>query len=143
MSRLQISRSADLQRLRSEGFDLEIRNGHLLLKVPYVATTKQVKVGTLVCPLTLAGDVTTKPSDHVVHFAGDYPCHADGTPIEKIRNASNRQDLGDGITIDHTFSAKPMNGAHADHYAKMTTYVAMLEGEAQLIDPTATASWPM
>ena len=36
MSPKRISRSPDLQRLWSEGFDIEIRSGHLLVKnVPY------------------------------------------------------------------------------------------------------------
>ena len=40
--------------------------------------------------------------------------------------------------IDHTFSAKPMNGAYEDYYAKITTYVAILSGPAQAIAPAAT-----
>ena len=44
MSRQLISHSADLKRLREEGYDLEIRNGYLLVKdVPYVNSRKEVK----------------------------------------------------------------------------------------------------
>ena len=59
MSQRPISLSPDLQKLRNEGYDLEIRSAFLLVKdVPYVNSSRQVKRGTLVCALTLAGDVT-------------------------------------------------------------------------------------
>ena len=56
MSQQLISRSADLKRLREEGYDLEIRTGYLLVKdVPYVNSRKEVKRGILVSKLTLGG----------------------------------------------------------------------------------------
>ena len=104
-----------------------------------MTSNREVKRGTLISTLTLAGDVTTTPEDHVIHFAGEHPCHADGSPLEKIRNQSNRRDVGDGVIIDHSFSAKPLNGRYEDYYAKVTTYVAMLEGQAQRLDASVTA----
>jgi ThiF family len=48
--------------------------------------------------------------------------------------------LVDGVVIDHTFSAKPKpNDFYEDYYTKVTTYVAILSGPAQAIDPTVTA----
>src|ERR1035438_10405011 len=121
MSQKPINRSADLTRLRNEGYDLEIRSDHLLVKdVPYVAPGRIVKRGILVMPLKLAGDVTVKPENHVAHFIGEYPCRADGTPFESIFNASTRRELGTGVVIDHTFSAKPMpSGAYENYYDKV------------------------
>jgi hypothetical protein len=140
MSSQLISRSADLARLRSEGYDVLLQAGHLLVKdVPYVTAAREIKRGMLVSTLTLAGDVTTIPDNHVVHFAGEYPCHADGSPIENFRNQSGRRDLGEGLLIDHTFSAKPTSGRYEDYYEKMATYVAILSGQAQGIDPSQTA----
>ena len=82
MSPKPISRSADLLRLRSDGYDIDVQSGYLVVRgVPYVNERKEVKRGTLVAPLTLADDVTVQPADHVAMFAGEYPCHADGTPI--------------------------------------------------------------
>src|SRR5690349_16429802 len=44
MSRKLISHSADLKRLRQEGYDLETRGGFMLVKdVPYVNSKKEVK----------------------------------------------------------------------------------------------------
>jgi hypothetical protein len=141
MSQKPISRSADLTRLRNEGYDLEIRLDHLLVKdVPYVAAGRIVKRGTLVMTLKLAGDVTVKPDDHVAHFMGEYPCRADGTQIEQIRNESARRELGPGVAVDHRFSAKPMpSGSYEDYYAKVTQYVTILSGYAQVIEPGVTA----
>ena len=142
MSQKPISRSADLTRLRNEGYDLEIRSDHLLVKdVPYVAAGRIVKRGILVMPLKLAGDVTVKPENHVAHFIGEFPCRADGTLIDTIGNAGNaRTKLGEGVEIDQTFSAKPMpSGFYENYYDKVTQYVTILSGYAQKIEPGVTA----
>jgi hypothetical protein len=141
MSREPISHSPDLKRLRDEGYDLEIRSGFLLVKdIPYVNASRKVQRGILVCKLVLAGDVTARPDDHVAHFCGDYPCRADGSQIEKIKNASTKRTLANNVVIDHTFSAKPKPAdTYADYYAKVTTYVDILSGPAQVIDPSVTA----
>lgn len=142
MSQKPIGRSADLTRLRNEGYDLEIRSGHLLVKqVPYVAAGRIVKRGILVMPLKLAGDVTVKPENHVAHFIGEFPCRADGTPITTIGEKGNgRTKLGEGVEIDHTFSAKPMpSGSYENYYDKVTQYVTLLSSYAQKIEQGATA----
>lgn len=141
MSPQPISHSPDLKRLRDEGYDLEIKSGYLLVKdVPYVNSSKEVKRGTLVSVLILAGDVTAQPDNHVAYFAGDHPCREDGREIEQIKNDSSRRTLADGVEVDHTFSAKPKPADnYEDYYAKVTTYVAILSGPAQIIDPKVTA----
>ncbi|MGK2858152.1 MAG: ThiF family adenylyltransferase [Thermoanaerobaculia bacterium] len=127
-------------RLREDGYDISIQAGRLLLKgVPYVTTSREVKRGTLVSTLHLAGDATLAPDTHVVLFAGDLPCRSDGTALSQIINASNREVLGDGLTIDFSFSSKPPGGKYADYHEKMTTYVRILEHEAHAIDPTISA----
>lgn len=140
MSRRLISRSADLQRLRDEGYDLEVRSGYLLVKdVPYVNARREIKRGTLVSTLTLAGDVTTRPDNHVAFFIGEYPCGADGREIEQIRNQSGSQTLAVDVTVDHRFSAMPKpTGHYYDYYAKVSTYAVILSGPAAAIDPTMT-----
>jgi len=46
MSHQLINHSSDLKRLRDEGYDIEIKSGHLLVKdVPYVNSNKEVKRG--------------------------------------------------------------------------------------------------
>jgi hypothetical protein len=139
MSRGLISRSPDLKRLRDEGYDVKVRSGHLLIgDVAYVNARREVKRGILVSTLALAGDITAKPDTHVAYFVGDHPCHADGREIEQIKNPSGGRALAEGVVVNHTFSAKPID-PYSDYHAKMTTYVAILEGPARAIDPTATA----
>jgi hypothetical protein len=141
MSQRPINRSADLKRLRDEGYDLEIRSGCLLVKdVPYVNSYKEVKRGILVIKLVLAGDQTGRPDTHVAYFSGDHPCNEDGSEIAKIKHGSNAHSLVEGVAVNHSFSAKPKPAdAYPDYYAQVTTYVAILSGPAQRIDPALTA----
>ncbi len=140
MSLPLISRSPDLARLKADGYEVEIRAGHLILNnVPYVNGDRQVKRGRLVSELTTAGELAAKPSTHVAMLAGEYPCDQYGNPIEKIRNSSVQQDLGEGLVIDHSFSSKPSPEGYADYYDKMTTYAAILSSPAQALDPSANA----
>lgn len=139
MSHRLISRSPDLQRLVREGFELDVRGGHLLIShVPYVNAQRQVRFGTLVMDLTLADDVTVRPADHVARFIGEVPSDPSGQPLNGLINSSQKQDLGGGIVVDHLFSAKPPAG-YSDYYHKVTAYVARLGRPAVEIDPAATA----
>lgn len=140
MSQRPISRSADLRRLREEGFEIEVRAAHLVVhSIPYLDAKGVVRRGTLVSDLSLADDVAQRPSTHVAMFAGDIPHDANGNPLRHIIN-STHQDLGDGVSFDHTFSSKPQpSGAYVDYYEKVTAYVAFLAGPAEGVDPTATA----
>ena len=108
MSQQLINHSPDLQRLQEEGYDVEIRSNYLLIKrIPYVSSNKEIQYGTLVSELSLAGNITTTPSTHVAMFAGGYPCHKDGSEIDKIRHQSNREKLVDNLETHYSFSSKP------------------------------------
>ena len=72
-----------------------------------------------------------------MHFAGEYPCDDQGNPIEALRNNSNRQELAEGLWVDHYFSAKPIEGNYRDYYHKMTHYAQVLGRCARRIDPGA------
>lgn len=140
MSRQLIARNSDLSRLRDDGYDIEVRAGHLLCRdVPYLNARRDVKRGVLVMPLDLAGDLTKPPETHVAWFLGDHPCHEDGSEIREIRHQSGRQDLGNGIFADHSFSAKPKDGAYRDFHHKVQTYAGILGGPARRLDSSATA----
>lgn len=134
-----ISRSPDLLKLQAEGYEIEVRGGHLLVhSVPYVNAERKTAVGTLITPLTLAGEVTTKPDNHVVYFCGAHPCNKDGTEISGIKHGSNTQHFGNDIEVYHSFSNKPPQG-YADYHQKMTRYVEIISAPAQSIDPSLTA----
>lgn len=138
MSPLPISRSSDLTLLAREGYAIEIRQGHLLLHdVPYVNSAGQVALGTLVSNLCLANDVTQRPDNHVAYFIGEHPCHSDGRQLSEIQHGGQHV-LGDGLTVDWSFSSKPAEG-YTDYHHKMTTYVHMISGPARQLDPGVDA----
>src|SRR5688572_2635366 len=141
MSHELINRSPDLKKLRDEGYDIEVRvkHGYLLLKnVPYVNSSKQIGRGTLVSALKLAGDVTDKPDTHVVFFAGDFPCHMNGSEILGLKHNSEQQALAPDLVVNHSFSNKPPGG-YIDYHDKMTRYATILSGPAEALDPKVTA----
>lgn len=139
MSSSLISRSRDLKALLDDGYELEIKGGHLVIhNVPYVTADKTVKCGKLVSVLDLAGDETTKPGSHIALFAGEFPCNKDGRPLRQLEHQSARQAIADDLVVDHSFSNKPKEG-YEDYYVKMTTYIAIISGPAETIDPIATA----
>jgi tRNA A37 threonylcarbamoyladenosine dehydratase len=138
MSQQLINRSPDLKRLRDEGYTVEVRDAHLLIhNVPYVDSQRQVKLGTLISTLCLAGDVTHRPDNHIAYFIGDAPCSAAGVPIQQIQYVDSPQQLTGDLRVDRAFSNKPREG-YRDYYHKMVTYAAILAGPAEAIDPTAT-----
>jgi tRNA A37 threonylcarbamoyladenosine dehydratase len=142
MSQQLINRSLDLKQLREEGYDIEVRSGHLLVKsVPYVNSKREIRRGTLVTPIgDISGNVIRPPSEHTASFAGDHPCRPDGSPIEQIRHSSETKTIARGVVVNHMFSARPKpDGKYRDYHHKMTTYVGLISGPARSIDPTATA----
>lgn len=140
MSQQLINRSSDLRRLIDDGLSVEVRAGYILIKnVPYLNRKKEVKYGTLVSTLTLAGEVTTVPDDHQAHLEGEEPCDKHGSPLAKIINvANNRRELSPGIFVDQSFSAKPTTGRYQNYHEKMMNYVNILWGPARELSPDCT-----
>ena len=139
MSLQLISRSPDLVRLRNAGYEVDVRFNHLLVRnVPYVNSRREVRRGTLVSELTLAGGKTAAPGTHIALFIGDFPCHKDGSPIVQIHHESITKDLGNNLVVNHSFSNKPPSG-YPDYFAKMSTYAQIISHPAAAIEPLATA----
>lgn len=135
MSRELFSLNPDLARLRTEGYFVRIEGSLLVMReVPYVDSQCRVRNGTLVSSLDLAGDRTRRPETHVIHWDGDFPCNANGSPLQAISHQSANTDLGHGLTARHSFSNKPLEG-YADYYAKMSTYATILAGPAAVLEP--------
>lgn len=134
----QINRSQDLKQLVDEGFEVEVRGGHLIVHhIPYVNSSRQIKYGKLITTLALNNDVTLRPDTHVMGFMGDHPCNKDGSIITAIRHSSPNQQLSDGIVMNHTFSNKPANG-YVNYYHKVTRYAEIISAPAKSIDKTVT-----
>jgi ThiF family len=140
MSTGPIDRSEDLLRLRDEGYEVEVANGYLLLShIPYVSAAGLVELGTLASRLELASDRTSRPRDHVVLWAGKFPCSSKGLRLEPlVNNANIHEEIRPGLVATHSFSQKP-EGGYVDYHHKMTAYVRILEGEACAVDPHVTS----
>lgn len=137
MSVKLIARSPDLKRLQDEGYEIEARSGFLIVRsVPYVTSGRTVALGTVVTDLALNDDITQKPRDHQVWFAGEQPCHATGAPITALGPQQCRQTLCEGVVVDFRFSAK---ADYPDYHAKITQYEEILSNPARSLKPDVTA----
>lgn len=138
MSQQLISLNPELKRLRDEGYEVSVTADHLVIQhIPYVNSKREVCYGTFVCPLNMSGEVVHYNGQHVIEFAGEYPCDSTGSPIEKIRHNSTDKEIIPGLKVNHSFSSKPKDN-YVDYYQKVVTYIAILWSPAQLIDPLVT-----
>lgn len=141
MSHRLIARSPDLIAMRNDGYNLEIRNGYLLVKdVPYVTASATVREdGILIAKLDTqivdGHEQTRKPDKHVAYWTGEHPCHADGSKLRSFENPSAAQDFGGGVKADFTFSAR---NAYRDYEHKMLGYLGWIVGEASKLRPEVT-----
>ena len=139
MSRGLIARSPDLRTLEAELYSLRIVDDAILVinSVPYVTATQQVQRAELVMVLTLRGDETAKPGDHVAYWSGEHPHRADGRTLDAlVVPNSGRESVSPSFPSVLMFSAK---ADYRDYHHKVTTYAEILGREARLIDPGATA----
>lgn len=141
MSAKPIALEDGLATLRAENYAVEVREQHLLVhNVPYVNKDKEVRRGTLVCTYIESGGQLLSPDNHQVWFTGDFPCYANGLPMEQLRNDDQQRELFVGLTIRHRFSNKPFGALNfSDHYSKMVHYVRLLSDQARVIEPEANA----
>ena len=139
MSRGLIDRSSDLRTLEADGFCLRIADDAFLVidQVPYVTAAREVRRAQLVMVLTLRGDSTAKPGDHVAYWAGEHPYRADGRKLDALLIPSaGRESVSPSFPSVLMFSAK---ADYRDYHHKVTTYVEILGREARSIDPGAAA----
>lgn len=133
-------RSDDIVRLRQQGLEVLIRDGHLIVgHVPYRAAGGVVAYGVLVSILEVrpTGE-TVRPSDHRVWFGGALPCDHAGSHIT-FTFESRSFEIIPGIQVDFGFSLKPDGGQYSDYCHKMTYYLDILRAAAMTVDPEATA----
>lgn len=138
-----IARNADLARLADEGYALGVdADGVLLVRhVPYVTQAREVKRGTLMLKLVLAGsidDIRGFP-DHTACFAGHAPCDHAGQPLGSIIIETKHEMMTSRLARDFRFSSKPGPAGYPSMYAQVKQYVTILESHARRIEPDATA----
>jgi hypothetical protein len=140
MSSALISRSADLKRLRDEGYAVAIVDDQNVVDdLPFHGPDSAGQRGRLISSLALAGDITVNPvQDHVAHFVGGLPHDAAGQPLQRIIHQPSPTELSTQLRSDVSFSSKPPEG-YGNYHEKITTYVRILESEAQVVDDHVTA----
>jgi len=135
----QINLSPDLKQLVDEGFEIEVKGGHLIVHhIPYVDSNREIKYGKLITTLSLNNNVTLKPDTHVMGFIGEHPCNKDGSIISAIQHSSPNQQVADGFVMNHTFSNKPPNG-YENYYHKVTQYEKIISAPAKSLDKSVTS----
>lgn len=141
MSVLQIARDPSISPLIEQGYEVGIRNGHLLVQnVPYVDANKAVRRGILVCNLNSTSSPLGIPPHHQAWFIGEIPCFADGSPMEVLINQRGPISLWDGFTACAYFSNKPQGVTQFQTYAdKMLHYIGLIEAQAGVIESGITA----
>ncbi|WP_142683550.1 ThiF family adenylyltransferase [Chitinophaga polysaccharea] len=134
-----INHSQDLKRLRDEGYEIEVRGGYLLIHhIPYLNQQQHLQYGILVSTLTLANStMTATPDNHVIHFIGENPCEMDGSVISAIQHSNANNKLGEDITVNRSFSNKPVTG-YPDYYQKVKRYADIISAPAKYKFPDVT-----
>lgn len=138
-----------LQRLLDEGYEVEVRQQHLLVhSVPSVAASGGIVLGTLICKYIVDGDTIVAPrapgDNHQVWWIGPFPCRANGTPMTELVADINPQNIQvlEGCIAQHQFSNKPdqwNTDGYPDHYEKITHYATLIQSQAKVIDSEAEA----
>ncbi len=131
MSQSLISLNPDLKQLWDDGFQVEVRNNHLVVHaIPYVNAQKEVAIGALISELNLVTpEQVGPPSSHQLHFVGTQPCNQDGSPITQLGNGGSSCDLGGGLVASFYFSFK-LRGGYTNYHQKVTNYVSMITAPA-------------
>ena len=136
MSQELICRNPELQKLQTEGFDLEVRGGLLIVHhIPYLNSKTEMLSGTLVMSLNTSGNIVLRPRDHTAHWIGQQPCNSDGSIIPSLVNGPRRENLGGGLISDFYLSCYPdTTGGYRSYYDKVTIYFNTISAAAQNYD---------
>lgn len=145
MSSNPIALDPSLEPLFREGFEVEIRDNHLLIhNIPFASATKVVRYASLACLCLVADGKVLPPNpasgdNHQVWWTGEYPCYPDGTLLE-LGGAALDHELLPGLRVAHQFSIKPDGqDGYASHHEKVRHYVNLIERQAKAIDPDVSA----
>jgi hypothetical protein len=110
----------------------------LIESIPAVTTSREVRTGTLYCPLELdAHGKTVNPcQNHQCWWIGEAPCDVSGRQMSEMISNPGPENKGDGITTTVGFSRKRGDRApYTDLYEKVWTYVELIWHEARVLDP--------
>ena len=136
-----VRNSPDITQLVNQGYAIRIQSGHLLVDdIPFVTSQRQVQRGIMICPLDTQGDSTAKPQTHVMWFAGGVPCDKQGNELTGLVISHGTFHMTAEVVADCQFSQKPSPDGYANYYDKVVTYVGLVIGHAQVLQPGVTAT---
>lgn len=133
-----VAHSDDLARLIAEDYDIEVREGSLLVHhVPYVTSAGEVDYCILYSELTTNGERTVRPDRHEVWVIGDIPHDHQGNKLSIVIEQA-AIDCGNGLIASCRLSGKLHNEHPADYYLKISNAVRVLGQFARGVSPGAT-----
>ena len=136
MSQELICHNPELQRLQSEGFEIEVRGGLLIVHhIPYLNCKTEMLSGTLAMALNTSGNTVVRPHDHTAYWVGQQPCNSDGSIIPSLVNGPRRNNLGSGLISDYYLSCYPdSTSGYENYYDKVVVYFNTISAAAQNYD---------
>lgn len=138
MSQQLTSLDPELQKLQSEGFELEVRDGLIIVHhVPYLNSKHDVLDGKLIFCFSPNGSSIGKPSDHTAHWVGTEPYCVDGTKVPSLINSFKGVWNGfEGVYYLSLYPDSLPNSSYPNFYKKIMTYYNTIAGHAIAMDPT-------
>ena len=132
MSQELICHNPELQRLQSEGFEIEVRGGLLIVHhIPYLNCKTEMLSGTLAMVLNTSGNTVVRPHDHTAYWIGQQPCNSDGSIIPSLVNGARRNNLGSGLISDYYLSCYPdSTNGYKNYYDKVMVYYNTISADA-------------
>ena len=132
MSQELIYRNPELQRLQSEGFEIEVRGGLLIVHhIPYLNCKTEMLSGTLAMALNTSGNTVVRPHDHTAYWIGQQPCNSDGSIVPSLVNGPRRYNLGRGLISDYYLSCYPdSTSGYKNYYDKVMVYYNTISAAA-------------
>lgn len=125
-----INHNQDLKHLQNDGYEIEIRDKHILISnIPYLNSKRQLNYGLLVSTLNFSGNKVLEPETHTAYFKGERPCNIDGSYISGIINSQIDKNIA-GINCNFYLSGKPNRGKYKDYYEKITNYINIISAPA-------------
>ncbi|MDE5640113.1 MAG: ThiF family adenylyltransferase, partial [Odoribacter sp.] len=132
MSQQLISLNPDLQKLQSEGVDLEIRDGQIYVHhVPFLNSKQEVCGGTLAFTYSAQGDIIAPPSDHTAHWIGSKPFTEGGDEVPSLINKQvNGWNGNDEAYFLSLYRDGQSGKPYSNFYAKVKFYYDTIAGHA-------------
>jgi hypothetical protein len=132
------SHNSDLKALLEKGYALALDTNYLIARdIPYLDATGQLKWGAFVAKLVFEDEVTVRPEDHQVLWAGPRPYGLDGQVIRGLGGGDAQLNLSEhcsDVVVRQRFSHKFKEGGqmrmYIDHFEKVESYVAIISGPA-------------